>query len=1203
MGKSHARAARVSLEGVSGIRYDKAKYEVEQPMDALSLHGWVAASPPLQKAIQAVCAARLRRFNGKIPYEQSRKEQQQELALCARAAMLLGDAALFYEVFGRRQEQREEYPFGSGISKEDFWMTVLGEGMAGSSLVPEGAARDEIIHLEALWYALCASPPGRADGRGRLNNIYLQVTVALRAADKPALEALAAQGSALAAAGCALLEGRWGEAAEGFEQSLGWRQSDLWLVQFAQGSPLLLYAALCLVLGQGKVRALEAWLRSLVAEQCRGLRPVFLQETAQEILSFCHHLKAVDGLWNRQASTLSSVRSCDAFGALPLVLAYGVLPDAVRAKLPQEALLKAVDILAEQGHALLAAYGAAAMLQQNISRKWQERLLEVKNAVEGVVLPDFRAEQPTDVFLAALEEIVRREKGRNFLSVKPAKKSLPIILLARKKQEIRLTLCGSNSCDFYPAAVMKTGTPFLYTIRKFERFGRLQLNVSAAERLSALSAEMLSEVELRGSLLPPRGRACQAQASMVVVLQVLTSVSVLVSLRVMLLPESLPLFVAGWGMQVPLVTQGEQTLAVQRDPMAEFQLCESILPALPLTKEQRALLGARGGAICLSLPELLPLLQACHEAQLPLFWRGEQRLRVYQPSAPLSLRLGKSMQDWLEVGAQLEVDEGRVLELSELLSAFGKREGRYMRIGEEEFVLLNENLERQLALLELVWQKKGRLHGVQRCALPLLEAQLDGQGRAAKGGVAAPPPPLPPGLCAELRPYQRVGFEWMAMRADLGLGAILADDMGLGKTVQMLALLLHESQREKEAASLVVAPVSLLGNWKAEARRFAPSLSVRIYDPKEPEGFASLDPHHLLLVSYGQLAAHAEEFSSRSWNVVALDEAQSIKNPDSQRARAVCALKAKKRFCLTGTPIENSLMDLWSEMRFLNPGLFGSRESFSRRFARSEEKERALLRQVLAPLVLRRTKGEVLQQLPALTESLEWVEFSPGERALYESIRREAVKKLGEGEAGGISMLAELTRLRRSCCHGRLALQSFADDSSKLARMQELVAELKEEKRRALIFSQFTDVLDLAEPLLAQAGVSWLRLDGSTPAARRSALVRRFQEGEGDVFLCSLKAGGVGLNLTAADYVLLLDPWWNPAVEEQAASRAHRMGQQNPVTVCRLVVRGTVEERILQMQQEKKQLAESILSVGSKGVSLEVLRSLLVDEDAPKAKG
>ena len=319
-----------------------------------------------------------------------------------------------------------------------------------------------------------------------------------------------------------------------------------------------------------------------------------------------------------------------------------------------------------------------------------------------------------------------------------------------------------------------------------------------------------------------------------------------------------------------------------------------------------------------------------------------------------------------------------------------------------------------------------------------------------------------------------------------------------------------------------------------------------------------------------------------------LDEAQSFRNPPTKRTKAILSLGAEARLALTGTPVENGLSDLWSIMNFLNPGLLGNLRSFRARY-RSEE-ELPVLHNLVRPLVLRRTRQQVLPQLPSLTE-IEWkVELSTEERALYEATRRRALNIM-EQHGSPANLFAELTRLRRLCCHGKLAVPSFKGKSSKLEALMELVTELRESGHKALVFSQFTDVLDLAEPLLAKAGISFLRLDGTTKASRRTHLVEQFQRGEADLFLISLKAGGVGLNLTTASYVILLDPWWNPAVESQAAARSHRIGQNQPVTLYRLIAEGTVEERVLALHQSKKHLAEAVITEGT--LPLSELRQLL----------
>ncbi len=1196
-GKSHTRAAGVDCDGVEGIVRDKAFYRVEEPMDLLTLHRFVGESPPLRAAISAVCEKRYRMESARAPYRKKKKDCQENLALLARGALLLGEESRFTELFAERVARRGGGFLWAdeGIEPPHYWEIVLGVGLTGSELVPEGPAREEILRLEAEWYAFGARPAGAARGKGACGapeEEALQVAAALRSADAEALKELAGQESEMAAAASLMLAGSWKEASIAFEKVLGWTRHDTMFLSRIHALPLLVYASLCVLLGKGKVRSLDAWLRTL-REESAPMPDIMRLQYRSEMRAFTEHLKLVDSLLHRQSVPVSTILACNSFGCLPLALAYSALPTNVRKRLPVNILARGVDMLAQEGQVLLATYGAAALLGEELSSEWETRMEELVAAAPGVRLPAVLTEAATNELLDSLQEMEQCQQGLLWRILPPERGTLPQVRVCHKAGHLQLRLPRG---DYY------RGAEYIGILQRYAWNNHVMLNVSAAPRLMDLSVGMMRSVELTGALQPPGCDIVEATPQLVMLMEILNRGQVRACLRLRALPGADPLLVPGWGQDGVLVETEGKRLFVQRDLVQEGKLAKKALHSLGLPEKQVAELAGVGAVVMDELESVMALMRACQDNGMPLCWKGARRLRLYRPLRALNLHLGALGSDWLDLGAELEVDEDKVLELSSLLSAFAHRERGILPLGEDEYVLLSEGLERQLALLELVWQKKGKRHGVHRSALPLLEA-LTQEDQAQK--APEPAAAVPAGLKAELRPYQKAGFEWLASRSQKGVGAILADDMGLGKTVQMLALLLHEAQKEGAGPSLVVAPVSLLGNWAAEAARFAPSLHVFTLDTKGQEIPDSLPPGALVLVSYGRLAAYPELFSDRTWNIIALDEAQAIKNPESQRAHAVCALKSRMRFCLTGTPIENSLLDLWSEMHFLNPGLFGSREAFSRKFSRVEEKGKKLLRQVLAPLVLRRTKGEVLRQLPALTETQEQVEFSAKERALYESIRRAAVKKLRDEHVtngGGIGMLAELTRLRRACCHGRLVLDSFAGSSSKLEVMVAKVVELKAAQRRVLIFSQFTDVLDLAEPVLNEAGVSWLRLDGSTPAARRSALVRRFQEGEADVFLISLKAGGVGLNLTAADYVLLLDPWWNPAVEDQAASRAHRMGQQNPVTVCRLVVRDTVEERILQMHRDKKELAESILSSGGKGVSLEVLRSLLTDEKRPARK-
>ena len=528
---------------------------------------------------------------------------------------------------------------------------------------------------------------------------------------------------------------------------------------------------------------------------------------------------------------------------------------------------------------------------------------------------------------------------------------------------------------------------------------------------------------------------------------------------------------------------------------------------------------------------------------------------------------------------------------------------RFLELEPGEFLALTGAFRRQLddlASLSTPAAKGAvRMHSLAATSLTDLfeEADIDSDEawqklRADLSASRAFEPEVPSTLQAELRPYQVDGHRWLARLSRWGAGACLADDMGLGKTVQTLAVLLD---RAPGGAALVVAPTSVVANWVDEARRFAPTLNVKVYTGSTTARAPLLDDpaaFDLYVTTYGLLQNDVEALAAIDWHSVVLDEAQAIKNPLTKRARAARQLSAAFRVVTTGTPIQNNLMDLHSLFSFLNPGLLGSRERFRTNFGEPVERDnneeaRSRLRRIIAPFVLRRLKTEVLDDLPERTEITLHVKLSPEESALYEVLRQRAVEQLeaaredhpdaGEGER--FQLLAHLTRLRLACCNPKLVVDSpaRAPKSSKLETFAETLAELLENRHKVLVFSQFVMHLKLVEEYLAGQGIAYQYLDGSTPARARSERIAAFQAGQGDVFLISLKAGGTGLNLTAADYVIHMDPWWNPAVEDQASDRAHRIGQTRPVTIYRLVTEGTIEEQIVDIHHRKRDLADRLL--------------------------
>jgi SNF2 family DNA or RNA helicase len=435
-----------------------------------------------------------------------------------------------------------------------------------------------------------------------------------------------------------------------------------------------------------------------------------------------------------------------------------------------------------------------------------------------------------------------------------------------------------------------------------------------------------------------------------------------------------------------------------------------------------------------------------------------------------------------------------------------------------------------------------------------------------------------------LRDYQIDGFRWLARMAHWRLGACLADEMGLGKTLQALALLL---MRAPDGPSLIIAPTSVCPNWEAETQRFAPTLNIYNFGGRQrQEMLDDLKAFDILICSYGLLQQESEILSQISWNTIVLDEAQAIKNMATKRSHAAMQLQGDCKIITTGTPIENHLGELWNLFRFLNPGLLATWERFQQVFANPIERDRdrsarSRLKRLIKPFILRRRKQDVLDELPPRTEMILHVELSSAEKALYEALRQKALSSLSNNDIPvgqkNLQILAEITRLRRACCHPRLILPDSDIPSSKLELFGEVMTELLANHHRVLVFSQFVTHLDILRGLLDELKISYQYLDGNTPPRERKKRIDAFQAGRSDAFLISLKAGGFGINLTAADYVLHMDPWWNPAVEDQASDRAHRIGQIRPVTVYRLVTKGTIEEKIVQLHQQKRELAESLL--------------------------
>jgi non-specific serine/threonine protein kinase len=573
------------------------------------------------------------------------------------------------------------------------------------------------------------------------------------------------------------------------------------------------------------------------------------------------------------------------------------------------------------------------------------------------------------------------------------------------------------------------------------------------------------------------------------------------------------------------------------------------------------------------------------------------RLNRNKPTISLNITSGI---DWFDIDAVVHYGDQEV-SLKDLRSALRKKE-RFIKLADGSIGQIPEEwMQRYKRLFDLAEETDERLR-VRDYHLPLVDTLLndaDERNIAAEykermgrlsGFAQIQPQSIPRGFVGELRPYQRAGLDWLHFLHEYGFGGCLADDMGLGKTIQALAFLQALKEQGKlDGPSLLVVPKSLIANWEREAERFTPELRILEYvgagRPKDTSAFAGYD---IVLTTYGTMLRDIELLQGCSFLYAILDESQNIKNPLSQSSKAARLLNARHRLVMTGTPVENNTFELWSQFTFLNPGLLGSMEYFKREFAtpiESHESDEAanLLRRLVYPFILRRTKEQVAPELPERNERILYIDFDPAQRKIYNHTR-EYYRGLLMGmiDEQGIDdvrmkILEGLLRLRQICIHPALVESTYRGESAKFELLLETLDTLQAEGHRALVFSQFVQTLHLLRHELEARQIRYTYLDGQT--ADRQQQVDRFQ-GDPTIpfFLISLKAGGVGLNLTAADYVIHIDPWWNPAVEMQAADRAHRIGQDKPVFIYKIIARNSVEEKILQLQEHKKDLVNQLIS-------------------------
>jgi SNF2 family DNA or RNA helicase len=656
----------------------------------------------------------------------------------------------------------------------------------------------------------------------------------------------------------------------------------------------------------------------------------------------------------------------------------------------------------------------------------------------------------------------------------------------------------------------------------------------------------------------------------------------------------------GHGSENVITSVGNIKMRAIRKPELEKNNVLDIISACPTLD----ILDNKSDDWMLDLPEtclqvLLELKPLREENKIILEWPKGEKFKITQQVgfSNLSLRIQKE-NDWFGLNGELKVNDNLVLSMQTLLGLVNGSKSNFIQVGDGQFIALTKALQKRLKEMDALLQhnKKGLQFSPFAASIfddlteGIDELEVDAawkkQLKRLEGGKDIKPV-VPDNFKAELRNYQLEGFNWLSQLAHWGVGACLADDMGLGKTIQALAVILD---RSKNGPSLVVAPSSVAINWIKEVEKFAPSLNVLIFGKGDrKEAVDGLKANDLMICSYGLMQQESEMLSAPKFTTIVLDEAQAIKNYAAKRTKAAFSLQGDFKIITTGTPIENHLGELWSLFNFLNPGLLGSIGNFNERFGVPIIKDddqfvKQYLKRMISPFVLRRKKSEVLKELPPKTEITLTVQMSDEERAFYEALRQSAVNKIAgiESEINNdgekrLRILAEIMKLRQACCNPKLVNPKFNIASSKLELFGETVDELIENGHKALVFSQFVGHLKLIEEYVKAKGIKYQYLDGQTSIKNREIAMNKFQDGEGDLFLISLKAGGTGLNLTAADYVLHMDPWWNPAVEDQASDRAHRIGQTRPVTIYRLITENTIEDKIVTLHAMKRDLADSLL--------------------------
>ncbi len=600
---------------------------------------------------------------------------------------------------------------------------------------------------------------------------------------------------------------------------------------------------------------------------------------------------------------------------------------------------------------------------------------------------------------------------------------------------------------------------------------------------------------------------------------------------------------------------------------------------------------------------LLDVLPVFAEKGFQIFGEDKlDKLKIRRSTPKIISRVSSGI-DWFDLSVEIDFDGLRV-SYFEIMESLRKKK-KYIRLNDGSTVRLDESILERLGLISHFAHadSKEKTLKLSRTQALLVEQILKSSSKAESDDAfkkqikkfrkfkEIKPQEIPKGFKGKLRPYQKAGYDWLCFLNEYGFGGCLADDMGLGKTVQTLALLQREKNRKK-GTSLIIAPTSVLPNWEREAQRFTPELKVLVHSGmdrvKSSDHFRKFD---LVVTSYGLLRRDFEYFQKVRFNYVILDESQKIKNPHSISARTAWNIRAKRRLVLTGTPIENNLSELWSQFQFINPGMLGKLDAFQKYYAKAIEREgdrekADQLKKLIYPFILRRSKEEVIKELPPKVENILYCQMDEWQEKEYEKWRDfyraqilEQINQKGLNRSK-MKVLEGLTRLRQLSIHPAMVDSDYDKSSGKFDALWDLLEDILSERHKVLVFSQFVKALTIVRNKLDSQKTPYAYLDGRT--RKRQQIIDQFQnDPDIPIFLISLKAGGLGLNLTAADYVVHIDPWWNPAVENQATDRTHRIGQNKKVFVYKMITKDTVEEKILELQNKKKRLADELISMDS----------------------